>query len=56
MPLRFPHFGGLWEAKPAVKSLKGHIKRVVRDTLLTFEVCATLLAEVEARFNSRPVL
>ena len=29
-----PHFGGLWEA--AVKVMKTHLRRVIRDMKLTF--------------------
>ena len=48
-----PHFGGLWEA--AVKSLKRHFRRIVGDVRLTFEELATILAQVEACLNSRPL-
>ncbi|XP_011685200.1 PREDICTED: uncharacterized protein LOC105448376 [Wasmannia auropunctata] len=52
-PPSAPHFGGLWEA--AVKSLKHHLRRVIGETTLTYEEMATLLAEVEACLNSRPL-
>jgi len=52
-PPSAPHFGGLWEA--AVKSTKHHLRRVIGDTTLTFEEISTLLAQVEACLNSRPL-
>ncbi|XP_011859383.1 PREDICTED: uncharacterized protein LOC105556882 [Vollenhovia emeryi] len=52
-PPSAPHFGGLWEA--AVKSTKYHLRRVIGDTTLTFEEMSTLLAQVEACLNSRPL-
>ena len=52
-PEKAPHFGGLWEA--AAKSMKTHLRRVVADTKLTFEELTTLLAQVEACLNSRPL-
>lgn len=52
-PPAAPHFGGLWEA--AVRSVKHHIRRVIGDARLTFEEMSTLLAEVEACLNSRPL-
>jgi hypothetical protein len=53
IPPRSPTFGGLWEAN--VKSVKRHFKRVVGDTSLNFEEMYTLLARIEACFNSRPL-
>ncbi|KMQ89843.1 hypothetical protein RF55_10471 [Lasius niger] len=52
-PPAAPHFGGLWEA--AVKALKYYLRRVIGEAKLTFEEVTTLLAEVEACFNSRPL-
>lgn len=40
------HFGGLWEA--GVKCAKTYLKKVIGDTLLCFEVLATLLSQIEA--------
>ncbi|XP_011858173.1 PREDICTED: uncharacterized protein LOC105555742 [Vollenhovia emeryi] len=52
-PPSAPYFGGIWEA--AVKSLKHHLRRVVGDATLTFEEMTTLLAQIEACLNSRPL-
>lgn len=53
IPPASPHFGGLWEA--GVKSAKYHLKRVIGDTTLTFEEFSTLLTQIEACLNSRPL-
>ena len=53
IPEHSPHFGGLWEA--AVKSAKTHLKRVVGEVKLTFKEFATVLAQIEACLNSRPL-
>ena len=52
-PPSAPHFGGLWEA--GVKSMKTHLRRVVGDQILSLEEFVTLLAQVEAVLNSRPL-
>ncbi|XP_066597121.1 uncharacterized protein [Prorops nasuta] len=53
IPPHSPHFGGLWEA--GVKSTKHHLIRVIGEHILTFEEFATVLAEIEACLNSRPL-
>ncbi|XP_071582300.1 uncharacterized protein [Temnothorax nylanderi] len=53
IPPRRSNFGGIWEA--AVKSTKHHLRRVIGEATLTYEKMATLLSEVEACLNSRPL-
>lgn len=53
IPPRSPHFGGLWEA--GVKSVKGHLRRMLRNEVLTYEELYTLLTQIEACLNSRPL-
>ncbi|XP_075213757.1 uncharacterized protein LOC142319964 [Lycorma delicatula] len=53
IPANSPHFGGLWEA--AVKSMKYHLKRVIGKIYLTFEEFSTLLSDIQAILNSRPI-
>lgn len=48
-----PHFNGLAEA--AVKTVKLHLLKTIGDTKLTYEEMSTLLAEIEACVNSRPI-
>ncbi|XP_026331312.1 uncharacterized protein LOC113238692, partial [Hyposmocoma kahamanoa] len=53
IPPHAPNFGGLWEA--GVRSTKGHLRKVVGNNTLTYEEMATVLAQVEACLNSRPI-
>lgn len=53
IPPYAPHFGGLWEA--AVKSAKFHMHRIVGSANLTLAESQTLLCEIEAIMNSRPL-
>lgn len=53
IPPGSPHHNGLAEA--AVKSMKYHLKRVLGEKTLTFEEMYTLLHQIEAVLNSRPI-
>ncbi|XP_034947880.1 uncharacterized protein [Chelonus insularis] len=52
-PPAAPHMGGKWES--VVKSLKFHLTRTVKESLFTFEEITTLLTQIEAILNSRPL-
>lgn len=52
-PAGSPHHNGLAEA--AVKSVKFHLKRAMGESILTFEELTTVLYQIEAAVNSRPL-
>lgn len=54
MPPRAPHQGGLWEA--GVKAMKTHLYRTLKEAYLTYEEMVTLLVQIEAILNSRPLV
>ena len=54
LPSRAPHFGGLWEA--AVKSMKLLLQKTLGGCKLRFDEMTTVLTEVEAMLNSRPLV
>lgn len=53
IPPRSPHYGGLWES--AVRSMKLHLKRTISEACLTVGEMTTILTQVEAILNSRPL-
>ncbi|XP_055543756.1 uncharacterized protein LOC129729270 [Wyeomyia smithii] len=53
IPARSPNFGGLWEA--AVKSFKTHFKKTIGTRNLTYDEFVTVLVQIEACLNSRPL-
>lgn len=52
-PPSAPNWGGQWES--FVKLTKHHLKRMTTSVKLTFEEMSTLLAQIEACLNSRPL-
>jgi len=53
IPPHSPHMGGLWEA--GIRSCKHHLKRIMGSALFTFEELSTVLIQIEACLNSRPL-
>lgn len=53
IPPYSPHFGGLWER--GISSCKHHIHRVIKNANLTYEEFSTVLVQIEAVLNSRPM-
>lgn len=53
IPPSAPHFGGCWESE--VKNVKTHLFRSIGKQILSFEEMTTVLAEIEALLNCRPL-
>ncbi|GFY15851.1 integrase catalytic domain-containing protein [Trichonephila clavipes] len=53
IPPRSPNWGGLWEAN--IKSLKYHFKRVAGNSKFSYEELLTLITQIKAILNSRPL-
>ncbi|XP_058839359.1 uncharacterized protein LOC131694869 [Topomyia yanbarensis] len=53
IPPSAPHFGGIWEA--GVKSVKSVLKKVYKSASLPIMEFSTLLCQIEAILNSRPL-
>lgn len=53
IPPHAPNFGGLWEA--GIRSTKIHLQKVISNTTLTYEELTTVLVQIEACLNSRPI-
>ncbi|XP_058827787.1 uncharacterized protein LOC131687709 [Topomyia yanbarensis] len=53
IPPRAPNFGGLWEA--AVKTAKSSLTKTLGNCKLSYEDYATLLTQIEANMNARPL-
>lgn len=53
IPPRSPHMGGIWEA--AIKRTKFHLKRIIGEASLKYDELYTLLVQIEAVLNSRPL-
>ncbi|XP_055623749.1 uncharacterized protein LOC129767153 [Toxorhynchites rutilus septentrionalis] len=54
IPPRAPNFGGLWEA--AVRTVKSALKKEIGSYHLSFEDFSTLLVQITAALNSRPLV
>ncbi|GFY70650.1 DNA double-strand break repair Rad50 ATPase [Trichonephila inaurata madagascariensis] len=51
IPPSSPHFGDSWEL--GIRYVKFHLKRVLGETILTFEDLTTLLSQIEGLLNSK---
>ena len=53
IPPRSPHMGGIWES--AIKSAKVHLLKTLGNIKLDYEQFYTVVTQVEAIMNSRPL-
>jgi hypothetical protein len=53
IPPDSPHFGGLWEA--GIMSMKYYVRRLIGNACISFEEMSTILTQIEACLNSRPL-
>lgn len=53
IPPRSPHWDGIWEA--AIKSDEHHLSRLMSNTCFSFEIFYTILTQIVATLNSRPL-
>ncbi|XP_055630624.1 uncharacterized protein LOC129771224 [Toxorhynchites rutilus septentrionalis] len=53
IPPRAPSFGGLWEA--AVKTAKSTMVKTIGNSKLSYEDFVTVLTQIEANMNTRPL-
>lgn len=54
IPPETPHYGGMWEAN--IKVFKSHLRKVLEEHTLTYEEFFTVMSDIEAVMNSRPIL
>ena len=54
IPPRSPHMGGAWEA--AIKQMKILMRKIIRPHILKVEELTSVLIEIEAIMNSRPIV
>lgn len=54
IPPTAPHQGGLWES--CVKQCKYHLRRVMGQSILTYDALHTLVTQIECCLNSRPLI
>lgn len=53
IPARSPHWGGLWES--IVKQMKFHLRRATKEKIFAPDDFSTLIIQIEAALNSRPL-
>uniref|UniRef100_A0A8D8YXB4 Integrase catalytic domain-containing protein n=1 Tax=Cacopsylla melanoneura TaxID=428564 RepID=A0A8D8YXB4_9HEMI len=53
IPPSAPHMGGIWESQ--MRPIKTHLMKVIGLQILTFEELSTVLVQIEALLNSRPL-